>query len=204
MRRFKPFSTIVSALKDSNFIDVIENEGENVKIKRKTPLAESQGEFVRIFEDRTMPRSIYAKGFGHEVPTTQFDIEAFFTPYGPTNAVRLRRADDKTFKGSVFVEFDSPETAEKFLNADPKPKWDGKELLIMSKKAYVEQKAEDIRTGKIKPRPFRGRTGNASDERSWKERREEDQKKGFKKGGGSRGFGSKGGRGGNRNSRDSR
>lgn len=211
MRRFKPFSAIVSALKDSTLLDVIEDEGENIKIRRKSPLPDTQGENVRVFEDRTMPRSIYAKGFGDEAPTTQFDIEAFFAPYGPTNAVRLRRTEDKTFKGSVFVEFDSPETADKFLKSDPKPKWEGKELLIMSKKAYVDGKAEDIRAGKIKPRPFKhplgkrkADDGNGLDEKDWRQRREEDQKRGFKKGGGGKGYGSKGGRGGNRADRDSR
>ena len=36
-------------------------------------------------------------------------------------------------QGSVFVEFDDMSAVEKFLNADPKPTWEGKELLIMSK-----------------------------------------------------------------------
>ena len=36
-------------------------------------------------------------------------------------------------QGSVFVEFADFKSVEAFLNADPKPAWDGKELLIMSK-----------------------------------------------------------------------
>ena len=36
-------------------------------------------------------------------------------------------------QGSVFVEFDDMSSVDKFLNADPKPTWDGQELLIMSK-----------------------------------------------------------------------
>lgn len=36
-------------------------------------------------------------------------------------------------QGSVFVEFADMKSAQDFLNADPKPSWDGKELLIMSK-----------------------------------------------------------------------
>jgi lupus La protein len=36
-------------------------------------------------------------------------------------------------QGSVFVEFEDMKTVEAFLNADPKPSWDGTELLIMSK-----------------------------------------------------------------------
>lgn len=36
-------------------------------------------------------------------------------------------------QSSVFVEFDDMSAVEKFLSADPKPTWEGKELLIMSK-----------------------------------------------------------------------
>lgn len=36
-------------------------------------------------------------------------------------------------QGSVFVEFAEYSSAEAFLKADPKPTWDEKELLIMSK-----------------------------------------------------------------------
>jgi lupus La protein len=34
-------------------------------------------------------------------------------------------------------------SVEAFLNAEPKPSWDGKELLIMSKEAYVEMKIKE-------------------------------------------------------------
>ena len=36
-------------------------------------------------------------------------------------------------QGSVFVEFEDMKTVETFLNADPKPTWNGTELLTMSK-----------------------------------------------------------------------
>lgn len=36
-------------------------------------------------------------------------------------------------QGSVFVEFADFKAVGAFLNADPKPTWDGEELLIMSK-----------------------------------------------------------------------
>ncbi len=45
----------------------------------------------------------------------------------------MRRDEEKKFKGSVFVEFTEMSGVEAFLNADPKPKWDGKDLVIMSK-----------------------------------------------------------------------
>ncbi len=153
-----------------------------------------------------MPRCVYAKGFGEEAPSTQFDIEAFFAPYGPTNAVRLRRSDDKVFKGSVFVEFETEDLATAFLELEPKPKFKDSELQIMSKKEYCDKKVDDIKAGKIRPntpyeKPFRGggrgdrrggfrdrdRDGGYSkrkrddeDDRDWRVRRDEDRKNGYK------------------------
>ena len=187
MRRFEPFSAIVDALKDSKTLEVTDND---TRVRRKVPLPENVNDkfdpsVVKVFEDQAMQRSIYAKGFGQEKPSTQFDIEAFFTPYGPLNAVRLRRTKEGSFKGSVFVEFDSEETQKKFLELDPKPKWNGtEELLIKSKKDYCEDKVEDIKAGRIKPKgqytSNRGRGGRGRDERDWRDRRAEDQKRGFK------------------------
>ena len=46
----------------------------------------------------------------------------------------MRRIDKaKESKGSAFVEFINLETVNRFLNADPVPAWEGKELLIMTK-----------------------------------------------------------------------
>lgn len=198
MKRFQPYSAVVEALKDSNFLDVVDGE----EIKRKEPLIgrgdKDDKAYVQVYEDKTQPRSIYAKGFGEEQQSTQVDIEEFFEPYGPIRSVRLRRVfQTKLFKGSVFVEFDSEATQQQFLNLDPKPKWNGTELLIMSKKAYVDMKAEDIRQGKIKPNERRFQPGNRQggdrqrggsdrrnsdrrggrDDRDWRERRDTDRRK---------------------------
>ena len=35
----------------------------------------------------------------------------------------------------MFVEFTEPEGVDAFLKAEPKPSWDGKELVIMTKYA---------------------------------------------------------------------
>ncbi|KAL8712009.1 MAG: hypothetical protein Q9220_003705 [cf. Caloplaca sp. 1 TL-2023] len=196
MRHFQPYSTVVEVLKDSATLDVVDGDS----IQRKTPLPEGlkdkpMTEVKKVFEDEAMKRSVYVKGFGEEQPSTQFDIEAFFAEYGPTNSVRLRRTFSKLFKGSVFVEFDSEENQEAFLSHDPKPKWKGQDLLIKSKKQYCDDKIEDIKAGHVKPRhgAEKGRQGN--DERDWKARRAEDQRNGHRRGGG-KGFGShKGGRG---------
>ena len=214
MRHFKPHSAIVAALKESKVLDVVENDS---CIQRKEALPENfkdkpMDEIVQVHEDEAMSRSVYAKGFGEEKPSTQFDIEAFFAGYGSTNSVRLRRSFDKTFKGSVFVEFDSEETQQAFLALDPKPKWKGTELVIKSKKQYCDEKVEDIKNGLVKPntqwRLYKDNKSKSGDQRGkdgdrdWRDRRNEDQKGGFqdKRGGGRKGFGSigRGGRGGGR------
>ena len=216
MRRFKPHSAVVAALKESKTLNVVENDS---CVQRKEALPEdfshkSMREVVQVHEDEAMNRSIYAKGFGDEKASSQFDIEAFFAEHGSTNSVRLRRAFDKKFKGSVFVEFDSEETQQAFLALDPKPKWQGSDLIIKSKKQYCDEKVEDIKNGVMKPNTHWGRNqenkfksgddqqGKRNGDRDWRDRRNEDQKSGFqdKRGGGRKGFGSsgRGGRGGGR------
>lgn len=159
-------------------------------------------EIQQVYEDEAMARSIYAKGFGEEQPSTQFDIEAFFAKYGSTNSVRLRRAQDKMFKGSVFVEFDTETTQKAFLALDPQPKWKNADLQIKSKKQYCDDKVEDIRNGRMQPNTkyssrggyrSRGEKGN-SDDRDWRARRDDDRKGGFlnRNGGHNKSFGSSG------------
>jgi lupus La protein len=193
MQRFQPYSAVVAALKESHLLVVSGSEGLET-VQRRYAFDPSQKDEAR--ETRT----IYAKGFGGELPTTQFDIEAFFAPYGPTNAVRLRRTDDKEFKGSCFIEFQDEEVAQKFLDLAPKPLWQGKvSLEIMSKREYMNKKNEQLRSGEISPNKTkiynnnRGRGGFRRGYRSgrewqdrdhrdpddWKKRREDDQKFGF-------------------------
>ena len=229
MRHFQPRSAIITALKESKFLNLVNDENE---IQRKEPLPEGlvgkpMNEIQKVHEDQSMARTIYAKGFGEEEASTQFDIEAFFANYGSTNSVRLRRDADRTFKGSVFVEFDNEETAKTFLALDPAPSYKGNTLLIKSKKQYCDEKVEGIRAGRVRPHSpgtregrggFRGGQRNNDhrdldrhDDRDWRLRREEDAKKGFpeRRNGGSKddndrrrgnkrkGFGSRG-RGGSR------
>lgn len=203
MKRFQPYSAVVAALKASKFLEVVGEEGQE-KVKRRYPFDPT------VPKSKSEARSIYVKGFGDEDPSSQFDIEAFFAPYGPINSVRLRRTDEKLFKGSVFVEFEDEELAKKFLELDPKPLWKGAHKLdIQTKTEYMEMKNQDIRDGKIDPKihrgGFRGRgrgnnrgrgdSRNGGDRRDrgdrgdrkgdrdpddWKKRREDDRASGFK------------------------
>ena len=209
MRHFQPLSAIVDALKESTVLNIVEDD---TAIQRKSPLPEGlvgkpMVEIKKVHEDKTMARSVYAKGFGEEQPSSQFDIEAFFAEHGSTNSVRLRRTYDGTFKGSVFVEFDSEETQKAFLAIDPKPKWQGNELQIKSKKQYCDDKVDDIEAGRVRPnndKYFQGKGKQGGrrdrdersdkDDRDWRVRRDEDRKGGFKdrNGGKHRGSGSSG------------
>ncbi|PMD47521.1 hypothetical protein L207DRAFT_159564 [Hyaloscypha variabilis F] len=145
MKRFQPVSAVVAALRESKFLEISGPEGQET-VNRK------DGYSAHAVRPSVDPRSVYVKGFGDEEPSSQFDIEAFFAQFGPTNAVRLRRTPEKLFKGSVFVEFADEETARNFLALDPKPLWKDKyPLKIQSKKDYTEEKLQDIKDGKIEP-----------------------------------------------------
>ena len=239
MRRYQPFSAVVSAFKDSSTLSLIEQDPQapttskddeaststvdttnapsnpttyspsdlKYHIQRKTPLPASTAnkplfEVAKVHESDSMARSIYAKGFGHETPSTQFDIEAFFSQFGLTRSVRLRRQFDKNFKGSAFVEFDNEDLAKGFLEKAKKGevKWqEGKELKILSKKAYCDEKVEEIKKGNVRRNSPQRKDDGDGDSRDWRTRRDEDRKSGLRDRGGRGGRGrGRGGRGGGR------
>jgi len=134
MRRFQPVDAIPEALKQSENLLQVNEDG--TKVRRKTPL-------VRQVGSAAFDRSIYIKGFAEETTTMQIDLENFFKELGTVNQIRMRRDDDKKFKGSIFVEFGDVETAKKVLAMEEKPKWNDCELVYMSKKAYVDMKAAE-------------------------------------------------------------
>lgn len=193
MKKYE-YPDVVTALRASVTLDVTGPQGLE-EVRRKIPFDPKK--------DSRMPRTVYVKGFGDELPSSQFDIEAFFAQYGPTNSVRLRRSDEKFFKGSCYIEFQDEETAQSFLALDPKPLWKGKhELEIMSLSDYLKRKNKAIDAEEAEPnatRPYRsagrgGRGGSYKSNRDyrdrrdtgdrdpddWKKRREDDQKSGFR------------------------
>ncbi|KTW31370.1 hypothetical protein T552_00015 [Pneumocystis carinii B80] len=147
MRRFRPIEAIVTALRTSK--DLLEVSEDGKYVRRKVPLVKPK-ESERI---GYIQRSVYVKGFGEETKTTQIDIENFFKQYGKVNVVRLRREEDGSFKGSVFCEFAELESKEKFLKIEPKPQYNGKDLLTMSKKDYIDMKSTKSRENPPKKRP---------------------------------------------------
>lgn len=213
MRTFQPYSAVVSAIKESKFLELSGEEGEE-EVKRKHPYKP-----MNTSKAKVEAATVYVKGFGDETPNTQFDLETFFAQFGEVKGLKLRRTNENLFKGSVFVTFADEEEANKFIKLEPSPKWKEHDLKIMSKRAYCDEKNDLIRQGKIEPnasnpRKFyegresgnkgargRGRGGNNfrdRDQDDWKKRRENDQKNGFRdrRGGGRGGRGRGRGRGG--------
>ena len=101
------------------------------------------------------------------------------------------------------MEFDNEEIAKGFLEKAKKGevKWQGeKDLKILSKKAYCDEKVEEIKKGNVRRNsPQRKDDGEGGDSRDWRTRRDEDRKSGFRDRGGRGGRGrGRGGRGGGR------
>ncbi|KAK3502707.1 hypothetical protein B0T13DRAFT_534337 [Neurospora crassa] len=213
MQMFQPYSAVVAALKESAFLDVSGEEGQETVKRKKAYTSSSDAQKARL------AASVYVKGFGEETGSTQFDIEAFFTKFGQVNLVKLRRNEENKFKGSVFVEFKTEDEANAFVALNPAPKWQDQELVIKKKKDYLDEKTQLIKEGKMEPGTSkkkiffegsikgaergRGRGGRSGgDKGDWKSRRDNDQRNGFK-GGRGRGRGGRGSRGG-RGGRDNR
>ena len=213
MRQFQPYSAVVAALRESSFLDVAGEDGEETLTRKKAYVSSTEAQKARL------TASVYAKGFGDEEPSTQFDIEAFFSAHGHVKHVKLRRTAEELFKGSVFVEFASAEEADAFVALDPKPTWKGEDLLIMKKKEYLDEKNRQIKEGLLEPNTHRrvtffegkerggsrggGRGGRGRGDKDrngksgdWKDRRGDgDKNSGFKGGRGGRGGRGRGGRG---------
>ncbi|KAK9475992.1 hypothetical protein V1514DRAFT_338271 [Lipomyces japonicus] len=140
MRQFQPLQAIVTALRQSK--ELLEVNEQGTKVRRQSPLIEPAPQDKQA----AFLRTIYAKGFdgANETESTQTEIERFFESFGfEIRQVRLRRDNEKKFKGSVFVEFANVDDANKFLSLDDKPKYNDVELETSTKKAYVDKKAEE-------------------------------------------------------------
>ncbi|KAL1928853.1 hypothetical protein VTP01DRAFT_2639 [Rhizomucor pusillus] len=140
----KDYNTVVEALKEQPS-DLIEIDEEGKRVRRKT----------KVVEKKSVPCSIYAKGFplvdeGAEDPVTamfelQDEIEELFNQYGKVVCVRLRKHDEKPYKlkDSAYIEFETPEQAQEV--AKKSIKYKDTELLLKTKKQYLDEKAEQYK-----------------------------------------------------------
>lgn len=138
-------ANIAAAAASSTVIAVDESKK---RIRRINPLPA-----VSLFNSR----AVFAKGWtaGSEAPSID-DLTELFSPSGRVLSVRVRRwiGEDgkKHFKGSVFVEMENPEAAQRvvaeeyqidIVDADGKPI--RKELLLLPVEEYFEQKKAENR-----------------------------------------------------------
>ncbi|CDH48362.1 hypothetical protein RO3G_16990 [Lichtheimia corymbifera JMRC:FSU:9682] len=87
-------------------------------------------------------RSIYAKGFPESLDESGYTaLSDFFKEQGRVLTLKMRKDDDKKFKGSVFVEFDSPDTVKQVL--EKKLEYKGQPLTMMLKQDYIDMKAKE-------------------------------------------------------------
>ncbi|KAF8741722.1 the RNA-binding Lupus La protein, partial [Rhizoctonia solani] len=161
MREFEPKGAewLLSALRSSSSLLEIDETG--TKARRAHELVEPKDQFEsQLITDSLLPYLIIfnllcfdarphltrfglQKGFPDETPDLQVRLEKFFSQFGKVNAVRMRRTEQKVFKNSVFVEFDDFSSVKAFLEADPKPTFEGAELVTMSKEAYCTMKIKE-------------------------------------------------------------
>ncbi|CAE6442808.1 unnamed protein product [Rhizoctonia solani] len=179
MKEFEPKGAewLLSVLRSSSGLLEIDETG--TKVRRVKELVKPKDQFER---------SVYAKGFPDETPDLQIRLEKFFGQFGKVNAVRMRRTEQKVFKvcflvsilsGRLAILFASPtqcypgrpfllslstlcSAISTFLEADPKPSFEGTELLTMSKEAYCTMKIKEKGLDKkgVTPRTHSG-TGGA-------------------------------------------
>ncbi|KAG7566958.1 hypothetical protein FFLO_01337 [Filobasidium floriforme] len=120
---------------------VVDGKGERVRRKE-----------VMMKADTAWDRTVYAEGFGILDPsttTTQDAIEEWFEQFAPITVVRFRRGRDPfggkgrgDFRGSVFCEFRTVEGADLFLRTNPKPLFNGTEIVAMFKETYLESRIQ--------------------------------------------------------------
>lgn len=124
--KLKSLSTDVAlialALKGSDTVTVSE---DGLNIKRSLELPES---------DVSKARTLYVKGYAtHDATITIETIAEQFSTYGKVLMVRVRRGEDKGFKGSCFIEFDTEDAVKAAVTASYK---DGEMILSHKEKLF--------------------------------------------------------------------
>eukprot|EP00029_Vermamoeba_vermiformis_P009980 TRINITY_DN514_c0_g2_i1.p1 TRINITY_DN514_c0_g2~~TRINITY_DN514_c0_g2_i1.p1 ORF type:complete len:333 (+),score=140.51 TRINITY_DN514_c0_g2_i1:37-999(+) len=108
-------------------------------VKRSAPLPET---------DTMNERSVYVKGFPEdEAGVTVDSVTKFFETHGKVLSVRPRRTKEKKFKGSIFIEFDTEETAKKVSDLK-EVKWGEQTLTLLQRSEYYKQKKEENKQAK--------------------------------------------------------
>ncbi|CAL1289380.1 unnamed protein product [Larinioides sclopetarius] len=129
------FNIICTALeKSSNGLVEINEDSTKIRRRVENPIPDESYLKNEAVEDRTL----YVKGFRKNVSLDQ--LLEFFKEHKVEN-IFMRRfpGNNRGFKGSCFVMFDTVDDAEKFLE-NKSIKFEGTELLKEKKKDYVKRK----------------------------------------------------------------
>ncbi|XP_039613521.1 lupus La protein [Polypterus senegalus] len=131
------FNVIVDSLKKST-TGLVEVSEDKTKIRRSPdkPLPEINDQY----KDDLKNRSVYVKGFPTDI--TLDELKEWFAGKGTVENIQMRRNLQRQFKGSVFVVFDSNESAKIFVET-PDLKYKDTDMVIYLKNDYFAKKAED-------------------------------------------------------------
>ncbi|KAI8072660.1 hypothetical protein BC940DRAFT_232995 [Gongronella butleri] len=125
---------VVAALKEGP-LEHIEINETNDKLRRKTPVQQVDHDARSIYAKNIPELSEESADKVADLLNLQDEVQEFFEQYGKVLAVRMRRVlfgvRKGKFKGSVFVEFSTPEEAEKV--AAMSLKFKDNDLLLMPK-----------------------------------------------------------------------
>lgn len=165
---------VVEAMKVSSN-DLVEVNETNDHVRRTRPLPENT---------KCDHRCIYAKGFPTDEtgnPGLLDEIDTFFTKQieggeGKVNFVNMRRIPkDRTFKGSVFIEFSKEEDAKKVAEQKIKFRESDEDNLLMYMKAdYIKMKG-DQRKAKRSAKKEADKEAKKKDDEEKKKKAEEEK-----------------------------
>jgi lupus La protein len=118
---------------------VVSDDG--TKVKRKNPIPE---------KDTINDRSVYVKGLpALEAGVSIETLQEYFGKFGKVLSVRLRRDQEKSFKGKAYVEFATQEEADKAA-ANKDLKFGGGDTLleIFTKNEYFNLRKDKLKASK--------------------------------------------------------
>ncbi|KAI8378659.1 hypothetical protein EDC96DRAFT_454921 [Choanephora cucurbitarum] len=139
------FDAVVKALKEHES-EIYEIDAEGKNIRRKS----------EVVQQDHVSRSIYVSGLPlvdvdaqdpvAELFKLQDKVEDLFGEHGKVLCVRLKKNIERPrkFKGSAYIEFESPEVAQKVAELK-EVEFDGNKLEIMYKPKYHEMKSEQYK-----------------------------------------------------------
>lgn len=138
-------SEVAAAIEDS---DALVLNATKDKVKRAEPLPDV---------DTSAERTLYVKGYPtDDADVTIESITTYFSQFGKVNMVKMRKTLEKTFKGSVLVEFGTVAEMEAALKATHEYKgkpfiqvstfadWNNEKQAFSSKRKGEKRKIDDV------------------------------------------------------------